>query len=519
MSADSAPALADMDEDGDLDLLVGSTDGLRYFENVDGGFAERTGATNPIDGFAAGGPTMPTLGDWDGDGDTDVLFGVGAGILRFLSQGLCTQSDPCGDRGVCEPNGATCRCARGHNLTDCSGCVEGYHTHWLSAWRLGTCRPCPGLHGARGVCASRGVCDDDAYVRGKVVRDRGSNSSALLAVGHGNCHCSAGYAGFSKEGLLACTKGVCWPGTEPRRNESVWPAGAVECLPCPGGFQKGLDGDFACSGCPARTYAPPGSKRCAPCKPGYYQPAPEQAECVQCEPGRAAPQGSLACQDCEPGSYALKLVGGEPPGACLACPAGSFEPAARSAGCMSCAPGSFSGPGSTSCGVCAPGRFAGEGSPGCADCPPGRFQPESGAFACESCETDAFAAPGQTSCTACPAGTKAQPGSGECARCPVGYRFKDLEKNIQTKRNMNNYHHKYYRTQNMYIQQTSSNTVQGPGGRGQRRLRAGLPLLRPRGAPPGHGGRRGVAAPAALPAGDQVLFVVCYHFNNLRFKQ
>jgi Ca2+-binding RTX toxin-like protein len=79
----AAPAFVDVDGDGDLDLVTGSSTGeFRYFENTGGTFAERTGAANPFNGFdgngsAHGGATQstPVFADIDGDGDLDLVSG------------------------------------------------------------------------------------------------------------------------------------------------------------------------------------------------------------------------------------------------------------------------------------------------------------------------------------------------------------------------------------------------------------------------------------------------------------
>ncbi|MBY0400404.1 FG-GAP-like repeat-containing protein, partial [Myxococcota bacterium] len=76
----STPALGDVDGDGDLDLVTGDQLGLfSYFENTGTArvplFASRTGVANPLAGQFVTSRSAPALGDLDRDGELELVSG------------------------------------------------------------------------------------------------------------------------------------------------------------------------------------------------------------------------------------------------------------------------------------------------------------------------------------------------------------------------------------------------------------------------------------------------------------
>ena len=89
----SAPHLADVDDDGDLDLFVGTEDAdILFYRNV-GTAAAPSFEAQPFDVGTLRFNTSPTAADLDGDGDLDLVTGDLAGGLLYLGNRRFTTSD------------------------------------------------------------------------------------------------------------------------------------------------------------------------------------------------------------------------------------------------------------------------------------------------------------------------------------------------------------------------------------------------------------------------------------------
>lgn len=84
----AVPALVDLDGDEDLDLVVGNWMALDYFRN-DGSaaspvFVAVTGPASPFDGMTFDFAPAPTFGDVDDDGLIDLTLGTYSGVIRYF---------------------------------------------------------------------------------------------------------------------------------------------------------------------------------------------------------------------------------------------------------------------------------------------------------------------------------------------------------------------------------------------------------------------------------------------------
>ncbi len=76
-----------------MDAILGVNDGsLSYYKNTGTStnpvFARQTGTANPFNGVNLGNYSAPTLADIDGDGDLDAFIGVDAGSISYFKNNL-----------------------------------------------------------------------------------------------------------------------------------------------------------------------------------------------------------------------------------------------------------------------------------------------------------------------------------------------------------------------------------------------------------------------------------------------
>lgn len=78
----------DIDNDSDLDVFIGDDYGsIRFYKNEGSPssplFVEQTGADNPLDQVYAGDFAKPAFADLNGDGDADLVAGNESGNIRY----------------------------------------------------------------------------------------------------------------------------------------------------------------------------------------------------------------------------------------------------------------------------------------------------------------------------------------------------------------------------------------------------------------------------------------------------
>ncbi|CAJ1370897.1 unnamed protein product [Effrenium voratum] len=327
------PTLVDLDQDGDLDLILEDAEGhLLFYQQGSSGFEILPGHFSEVSirkrHNRKDDPRASHFVDWDGDGLMDLVNFEGD-ALQYFQRGVCSPVASYCKLGLCRQQALKsykCECVQGAEGDDCSLCGE-HHVREGNA-----CKKCPGYKTLAGTCSRRGTCDDDSDARERQRNFNQSGFKVWSAIGTGECTCIAPFHG------RGCREGLCPPGQRLERDAVVeqispkyprWDA----CVPCEAGRYKNHTGNEECSICPAGFISPTThALTYSACPPGHV-PMPDRLRCRRCDAGYVAEPGDPDCRPCPAGS-APDAEGGE----CVKCGVGKYAEA-RSSKCSFCAVG------------------------------------------------------------------------------------------------------------------------------------------------------------------------------------
>jgi hypothetical protein len=80
----SAPTFCDIDDDGDQDLLIGAETGSNTKFMINNGNLHFTEDNSVIAGITLLSYSRPSFADVDNDGDFDLMFGRSSGNVTYL---------------------------------------------------------------------------------------------------------------------------------------------------------------------------------------------------------------------------------------------------------------------------------------------------------------------------------------------------------------------------------------------------------------------------------------------------
>ena len=148
------PAVVDMDNDGDLDLVLADVarstkTHFRYFQQQGNGSGIFKLGENPFPDISIAGDVMFQfqLADFDGDGLIDMVASASTS-LQYFKQGTCVPTaSACSSSATCNKKTRRCECPTGSHSPECRICSR-YHTR-----EDGMCKSCPGFVSVSGADA------------------------------------------------------------------------------------------------------------------------------------------------------------------------------------------------------------------------------------------------------------------------------------------------------------------------------------------------------------------------------
>eukprot|EP00435_Cladocopium_sp_Y103_P021450 s1407_g5.t1 len=297
----ACPTFVDLDKDGVLELVFGTTDGkLQYFKQQNGTFQrveETPFADLYIRGTIGSFGIFPRFVDWDGDDNMDLVI-TGTDRVQFFQRGVCKPSISYCKSGVCNQRTSTCKCNAGAEGQDCSLCGNFY------VREMDTCRPCPGHNELAGTCSRRGVCEDDADARNKHLAKNLTGFEVTSARGTGQCTCLKPFSGHG------CREGQCPAGERLDRHAKVetstekyvqWEV----CVPCESGKFKNFSPLLLTRKTGLRHF-PPNLTICVPCGSGTVSSRDHPETCTPCPEGSVPNNQKNGCEECTGQTYAFE---------------------------------------------------------------------------------------------------------------------------------------------------------------------------------------------------------------------
>mgnify|MGYP001436401976 CR=1 FL=1 len=407
-----APALEDINNDGDPDMFVGTFDGtIMYFENTgtptNPTFIAKTGTSNPMNSHNSGTAAAPTLKDINGDGDFDMFIGTQLGNISYY-ENTGTPSNPIFQfkppiSGIDSPDivpygRPSLRDVDGDKDFDMFVGSGVGRVHYFENTGTSLSPSFTQRLGENNPMDSYGKFNTETFASPTI----DSETGFVMVVAYGNK--LRWFPLDACQKAPACNgRGKCSFSSRTSTCECYGDWVGAHCENCPPGkVEPAYE-----SGSRLALIAPPA---CSPCSSGFWSNHSGRVKNVN------------SCTACRPGFYGVKDRATNASEGCAACPTGWIQDNEGTSFCQSCNAGMYQiydSEGKPTCEACGVGRF--QRSPGnttCEECPNGWGNDEAGASSCNSVPPGSFTVLGQQS--KCQRGSTCQGANEPPRQCPTG---------------------------------------------------------------------------------------------------